>query len=180
MRIIAGKYKGRRLKFSKALNYRPTLDRVRESIFNILGYDLIDAIALDLFCGTGSLGLETLSRGALRVTFVENNKPVLKLLNQNIKTLETERKSRVICKDVFQYLKQQTNIKFDIVFADPPYDDCHGSELCRLLSENGILKPGGIFILERFKKDIPDCDNYQILKTLKFGQTEVDFLRLET
>jgi len=102
------------------------------------------------------------------------------LLDKNITALETGRKTRIIATDVFKYLKQKTNIKFDLVFADPPYDNCYGGDLCRLLSDNGILKPNGLFTLERFKKDKPECDKYQNLKTLKFGQTEVDFLRLES
>jgi len=179
MRIIAGKYKGRRLKFSKELDYRPTLDRVRESIFNVLSKDLIDSIVLDLFCGTGSLGLEAISRGALRTTFVDSNKKVLKMLDQNITLLDTRRRARMVAMDVLKYLNRKTTVKFDIIFADPPYDNCFGSELCRILHENELLNPGGIFVLERYKKDQPDCAAFKKLKTLKFGQTEVDFLRLD-
>jgi len=175
MRVIAGKFKGRVLTCSKAASCRPTLDRVRESIFNVLGEDILDSRVLDLFCGSGSLGIEALSRGAMRVTFIDNNKNNLGLARLNVTTLDTGHKAKFILKDVFDYLQRRVEFDIDVVFADPPYDLMCGSRLCSLLAAKGALKQGGIFILERFKKEMPESGGYQCVKTLKFGQTEVDF-----
>jgi 16S rRNA (guanine966-N2)-methyltransferase len=175
MRVIAGKYKGRILACSKSASFRPTLDRVRESIFNVLAEDIIDRQALDLFCGSGSLGIEALSRGAMRVVFVDSIKKNIEFARRNVEALHAGHKSKFIIEDAFRYLEQQGEFGFDMVFADPPYDLLCGSRLCRLLSEKNVLKQGGIFILERFKKDTPEFAGFRCAKTLKFGQTEVDF-----
>lgn len=175
MRVIAGKFKGRVITCSKSASFRPTLDRVRESIFNVLGADIIDRRVLDLFCGSGSLGIEALSRGAMRVVFVDNDKKGLELARRNVSALGAAHKAKFILQDAFEYLQQGGEFGFDIVIADPPYDLMCGSRLGRLLLEEKVLRQGGIFILERFKKESPESAGYRSAKTLKFGQTEVDF-----
>ena len=175
MRVIAGKFKGRVITCSKTASFRPTLDRVRESIFNVLGADIIDRRVLDLFCGSGSLGIEALSRGAMRVIFVDSDKKGLELARLNVSALGADHKAKFILQDAFEYLQRGGEFGFDIVFADPPYDLMCGSRLSRLLLEEKVLRQGGIFILERFKKDSPEAAGYRSAKTLKFGQTEVDF-----
>ena len=175
MRVIAGKFKGRVITCSKSASFRPTLDKVRESIFNVLGADIIDRRVLDLFCGSGSLGIEALSRGAMRVIFVDSDKKGLELARLNVSALGADHKAKFILQDAFEYLQRGGEFGFDIVFADPPYDLMCGSRLSRLLLEEKVLRQGGIFILERFKKDSPEAAGYRSAKTLKFGQTEVDF-----
>jgi 16S rRNA (guanine(966)-N(2))-methyltransferase RsmD len=175
VRVIAGKYKGRKLIGPKDNDFRPTLDRVKESIFNVLGGDLIDSIALDLFCGTGALGIEAISRGAMRATFVDNDKSILNIAQKNAVNLGIEKKTKYFDSDVFDFMKNLADFSADIVFADPPYDNAYGSEIIRGIAENNMLHPGGILVLERFKKDIPQAEGFKLAKTLKFGQTEVDF-----
>jgi 16S rRNA (guanine966-N2)-methyltransferase len=175
VRVIAGKYRGRKLVGPKDNSFRPTLDRVKESIFNVLGGDLIDSVVLDLFCGTGALGIEAISRGAMRATFVDNNKSILNIAQKNAVSLSIEKKTKYFNSDVFEFMKNLADFSADIVFADPPYDNAYGSAIIRGVADNNMLHPGGILVLERFKKDMPQAEGFKFAKTLKFGQTEVDF-----
>jgi len=173
--VIAGKFKGRQLIGPKDQSFRPTLDRVKESIFNVLGQDLVDSLVLDLFCGTGALGIEAISRGAMRATFVDNTKSILDIARRNTTALGIDPKSKYVQADVFEFLEHSRNFKCNIVFADPPYDKKYGSAICQSLIECNILQPRGIIVLERFKKETLEYTELQLAKTLKFGQTEVDF-----
>ncbi len=175
VRVIAGKYKGRPLLGPKKDNFRPTLDRVKESIFNVLGQDLIDAVVLDLFCGSGALGIEALSRGAMRATFVDSNKMILNIARKNIEKLEIEKKAKLIMNDTFTYIERNAGIHNHIIFADPPYDKLYGGNICKSVIEFDILHQGGILVLERYQKEQPEHESLVLAKTLKFGQTEVDF-----
>ena len=185
IRVIAGKFKGRKLACLKNGLFRPTLDRVKESIFNVLGDSVEDKYVLDLFCGTGSLGIEAISRGASRVVFVDNNKIALDIVKKNIKALALESQAKLALADVFdldipvfkKFLRNSNSSisGFDIIFADPPYDKFYGNMICELLVKQDILCPGGTFVLERFKKESPGHNKLKLIKQLKFGQTEVDF-----
>jgi 16S rRNA (guanine966-N2)-methyltransferase len=175
VRVIAGKYRGRKLIGPKRDDFRPTLDRVKESIFNVLGGDLIDSVVLDLFCGTGALGIEAISRGAMRATFVDHDKAILNIARDNTVSLGIDRKSKFFAADVFEFMKKLADFSADIVFADPPYDNAYGSAIIQGAIEHNMVHPGGILVLERFKKDIPKADGFKLVKNLKFGQTEVDF-----
>lgn len=179
MRVIAGKYKGRVLIGPKKDNFRPTLDRVKESIFNILGQDLIDNVVLDLFCGSGALGIEALSRGAMRATFVDNNKAILNIALKNAVNLKIEEKAKFIFSDVFEYIERNRNIKYHLILADPPYDKKYGGSICNSVVEFDILHQGGILVLERYQDDITESEGLRLVRTLKFGQTEVDFFLRE-
>ncbi len=126
MRIISGKFKGHHLVNFKADHIRPTTDRVKESLFNILQRDWSEAIVLDLFAGTGNLGIEALSRGASPVTFVESHAVSLRILQENLQKLKVEKTNyQLVRKDVFQFFKvasQGADFRpFDIIFADPPF-----------------------------------------------------------
>lgn len=175
MRVIAGKFKGRKLVSVKDELFRPTLDRVKESIFNVLGDDIIDSNILDLFCGSGSLGIESLSRGAMRAVFVDSNKKILDTARKNVDTLNTGHKAKFVFADAFIFLENHKDPGFDIIFADPPYNEKYNGKICESVSKHSVLKNGGVLVLERFKKDNPEPETLKLLKQLKFGQTEVDF-----
>jgi len=187
IRVIAGQFKGRKLAFLKNGLFRPTLDRVKESIFNVLGDNVESKYVLDLFCGIGSLGIEAISRGASRVVFVDNNKTILGIAKKNIKALALESQAKFVLFDVFDLDKlvftkllknsnrDSSTPGFDIIFADPPYDKFYGNMICELIINQDILYPGGVFVLERFKKESPEHNKLKLIKKLKFGQTEVDF-----
>ncbi|MCP4580882.1 MAG: 16S rRNA (guanine(966)-N(2))-methyltransferase RsmD [candidate division Zixibacteria bacterium] len=175
MRIIAGKLKGRKLTGPKGNQFRPTLDRVKESIFNVLGEDIIGSRVLDLFCGSGSLGIEAISRGARRTTFVDSDNEVLEIARSNASSMGVEFESAFYPKDVFEYIQQLPMADFNIIMADPPYEKMYGTKLCEYIAKYNTLTNGGIFIIERFKKDKPETTGFKLVKKLEFGQTEVDF-----
>jgi 16S rRNA (guanine966-N2)-methyltransferase len=175
LRVISGKFRGRKLTGPKGDQFRPTLDRVKESIFNVLGTDVINSNVLDLFCGSGSLGIEALSRGAKHSVFVDKDKQVLNIARKNVESLEVEPMSSFCLSDVFKYLASSSVHDYDIIFADPPYDEMYGSRIGEQLLKYDKFKNGGIFILERFKKDSPKMDGFSLARKLAFGQTEVDF-----
>lgn len=135
MRVIAGTHRGRRLYGPRKLALRPTSDRVREALFSILGNRLMNGRFLDLYAGTGAVGIEAVSRGAEHVTSVESNRDALKLLQQNLELCHIGDELAVLSQTVHQFLNHpdQWNGPYDIVFADPPYAEA--SELPSLLAE---------------------------------------------
>lgn len=171
MRIIAGKYKGHRLVSFKADHIRPTTDRVKESLFNKWGAYIEGSKALDLFCGTGSLGLEAISRGAEAVDFVDLNDKSLRILKENVKKLGLEKDLyRVIQKDAVRFLKS-SETQYDLVFIDPPFTRVMADEVLRALSESQVLKEGSLVAIESGVKEVVH-DEYGPLRLYdqkKFG-----------
>jgi 16S rRNA (guanine966-N2)-methyltransferase len=142
MRIIAGSRKGHRIDAPKGRSTRPTSDRVRENVFNILAPWVEDAAVLDLFAGSGALGLEALSRGAARAVFVESDHAACRVIERNLDRLRLTG-AEVVCRDVNRYLASETRA-FDLVFCDPPYEEYEALEpqlaryLPRLLADEGL------------------------------------------
>ena len=118
MRIVSGKYRGKILKEFDFITTKPTTDRVKESIFNLIQFDVANACVLDLFAGTGALGIEAISRGAKHVIFVDNNSQAIKLINENLKGIEGE---YYVDQADYKTFLNKIQIKFDIVLLDPPY-----------------------------------------------------------
>lgn len=174
MRIISGQFKGRKLKTLDGMNTRPTADRVKESLFNILGSRVYDANVLDLFAGSGSLGLEALSRGAVNCVFVDSSKAAISIVEENIKLCRQEKNSRLINKDYMEALKL-INEKFDIIFVDPPYSK--GIELVVLDKAKNILAENGVMIVETDQTDIPPDEIDRLVKydSRKYGRTIISF-----
>ena len=169
IKIIAGKYKNRKLKIFNLQNVRPTQARVRKSMMDILR-DFSDKEVLDLFSGVGTLGIESYSRGAKHITFVDNNLKVLNVLNKNLELLSINDYS-IVQSDAIKFLKN-TNQKFDLIFADPPYGKFDFLDLIPFVKEN--LNMNGIFCYECKKKRIDiDLD----IKIKNFGTTQVIFWR---
>jgi 16S rRNA (guanine966-N2)-methyltransferase len=155
MRIIAGKYRGRKLKSPPAMQTRPTSDRLRETLFNILAPRIEDARFLDLCAGTGAVGIEALSRGASQVTFVDQSRKMAALIKENCDTLNLERDEiELITGDASDFLSRQANKlnqAFDIIFFDPPYAMDY-SVVKYIGDEQGILADEGLLIVEHYKK----------------------------
>lgn len=151
MRIISGTYKGRRFDLPRTLKARPTTDFAKEALFNILDNRLNyeELVVLDLFSGTGSIGLEFVSRGAITVTCVEQYAPHIKFIRKLIEKLRLD-KLKLIQGDVYQYIHRHPQA-FDVVFADAPYADPRLIELPGLIFEAGIVKPEGLLIVEHSK-----------------------------
>jgi len=159
IRVIAGKYGGRRLVVPDASNTRtkPMGERIRNAMFNRIGDELDGARVLDAFAGTGSVGLEALSRGAAHAVFVERDKTAQKLITTNIQTLGAGETAELVRTSVDNWLRSSEPGKFDIIFADPPYDDLQLSTVSRLL---GLLKPNGLMVLSHTGRgEVPNLEN---------------------
>ena len=183
MRIISGNYRKKKILEPKDRETRPLKDLTKESIFNIIEHtnkfdvNLRDSKVLDLFSGTGSFGLECLSRGSSSVTFVENYKEVLEVLKKNISLLLSEDKSTVIEKDIFNVLNfSYFKNKFEIIFLDPPYQEKRLTLLLTLIIKANILEENGIIILHRHKKEedmMPE--NFKIIEEKTYGVSKIIF-----
>lgn len=181
MRIITGKLKGLRLLTPPDNNIRPTGDRVKESLFNIIGTRIIDAKILDLFGGSGNLSLESWSRGAGEVTIVDNNKSSLKLLSRNIEKASASNYIKVYHADAIKIIKDfcQRGCFFDIILCDPPYNQNYLEKICQQLEGNNILLSGGYVIFEHSKLELLNfpLHNLELIRVEKYGETMLSFLK---
>jgi len=183
MRIISGSFRGKKILEPKDILTRPLKDLTKESIFNIINHskkfnvEIKDANILDLFSGVGSFGLECLSRGASHLTFVENYRGVLPVLKKNLSSLKTLKKYEILEKDILNntYLKN-INIKFDIIFLDPPYKYSELEKILTNISDRKILNKDGIIIIHRHKKEKDKFPkNFKILEEKKYGISKIIF-----
>jgi 16S rRNA (guanine966-N2)-methyltransferase len=180
MRVIAGTAGGVRLAVPKRC-VRPTMDRVKAAIFSSLGDAIIGAHVLDLFAGSGALGIEALSRGAASAIFIETGRQSAEVIEENL--ARTKLKGRVRDQDVFDFLRHPPNTeKFEIIFADPPYEKTnHGEHYAEKVLTNEalpiLLEPGGTFVLEKRPAEIlPEIKRWCIIRQKTYGATEVLFL----
>lgn len=180
MRVIAGLVKGRKLSAFKGSTIRPTSDRARESLFNILGDKVNDSSFLDLFAGSGAIGIEALSRNAKSVIFVENHITSITLIKKNLGKCgfseSNNQHIEIIRTSALLYL-ESTGKQFDIVFLDPPYKTDLAEKNLDCLSKKNLLKPNGVIILEHhFKKAIEkESSGLQYVKEKKIGDTIFSF-----
>jgi 16S rRNA (guanine966-N2)-methyltransferase len=181
MRVIAGSAGGVRLALPKR-GVRPTMDRVKAAIFSSLGDAVIGARVLDLFAGTGALGIEALSRGASSAVFVEDDRQTAEMINQNL--ANTKLKGQVRHQDVFDFLRRASNAEtFQIIFADPPYEttqrggDTYTEKLLNNESLPHLLEKGGLFVLEKRPGEVLlELQFWRVVREKAYGATEVLFL----
>ncbi len=182
MRIIGGKNKGKKILLPVDNNTRPLRDMVKESIFNLIEHSnkfnisISNSIVLDLFSGSGSFGLECLSRGAKFITFVENYVHALGILKKNISTMNAMLFSEIIENNCFELINEKKifSKKFDIIFLDPPYRDKNINLLIDQIIDQKILKKNGIVLIHRHKKDdITITSKLNILDTRKYGISKI-------
>ena len=184
MRIISGKFKGKKLFLPQDKSTRPLKDLVKESIFNLLDHStqikkkIEDALVLDLFSGSGSFGLECISRGSQNVYFFENHSLAIKVLKKNVLSLNTMNNYKIIEKDCFDYFdsKNILNKRFDIIFMDPPYKESKINRLIENIIEKKILNKKGIIIIHRHKKDkLEITKKIKILDIRNYGISKIYF-----
>ena len=178
MRIIGGKFKSKRYKAPKSITARPTTDFAKEALFNILNnnYHIDDLVVLDLFAGIGSISLEFASRGAEDITVVEKDRIHVRFINKMVEDLELGDYIHTIQLDVFKYLKTCTR-KFNMIFADPPYNMETGFEIPNLIFEKELLLPGGMLIYEHHKHIVP-VDNEYFVETRNYGNLSFSFYEM--
>jgi len=171
LRIIGGEWRGRKLRFPDAPNLRPTPDRVRETVFNWLAPIIHGARCLDLFAGSGALGLEALSRGAAFTTFVDNHKKVTQALENHIELLSANDKAEVLQMDGVKFLNTEAKV-YDVVFLDPPYQLNFMEKVVPLLEENNCLSDNAMLYLEIEKRQsLPELpENWKMLKEKTAGE----------
>ncbi len=177
MRIAGGEFRGRVLHAPRGLDVRPTQDRVREALFSMLQNEIGGARFLDLFAGSGSVGLEALSRGAAMATFVEQSPHSLASIAKNIAMLKVEPRCNVIRADVYGWLRGPAPGPFDIAYADPPYalGAEHGyADMLARLAAGGFVRPGGLFVAEMRQGQTPDTSPaWELCRDRTYGQTRL-------
>ena len=176
MRVITGKARGIQLKTPQGMLTRPTADRVKEALFSIIRFDVAGARVLDLFGGTGQLGIEALSQGAERAVFVDAREDACALIRENLKKTHLEAQAQVIRGDYKRYLLSCRE-KFRILFLDPPYAEVFLEEAIKIATEIDILQSGGIIAAERpLGKDLPgEYPGFTRSKDYKYGKTLLTF-----
>ncbi|MCW8930236.1 MAG: 16S rRNA (guanine(966)-N(2))-methyltransferase RsmD [Gammaproteobacteria bacterium] len=177
LRIIGGQWRGRKLNFADGEGLRPTMDRVRETLFNWLQGDIVGARCLDLFTGSGALGLEALSRYASEVVMIDKNPQAIRMIRQNLELLKVDN-AQLIKTDASDFLgsysskQQNKESTFDIVFLDPPFNQQLVPVFCKLLKQSQCLSDQALIYIEIEKKtqlsDLPD--NWEIIKEKQAGQ----------
>lgn len=172
MRVITGKARGVQLKTPEGMRTRPTTDRVKEALFSIIQFEIPGAKVLDLFGGTGQLGIEALSRGAASAVFVDAAEPACKLIRENLKRTKLDQQGRVIRGDYLDFLKRNRE-QFDIIFLDPPYAEVFLENALKCITEIDILQSNGIIVTERpLDKELPwEYEGYQRSRDYKYGKT---------
>ena len=178
MRVISGKARGVNLKTPDGVLTRPTIDRVKEALFSIINFDIPTSQVLDLFGGTGQLGIEALSRGAKSAVFVDAREDACRLIRENLKRTRLDAQGKVVRSDYLDYLKRSRD-KFDIILLDPPYAEVFLENALKCITEIDILQSGGIIVTERpLGKDLPYLfEGYTRSKDYKYGNTLLTIYR---
>ena len=178
MRVITGKARGVQLKTPDGMLPRPTADRVKEALFSIINFDIPEANVLDLFGGTGQLGIEALSRGAKRCVFVDAREDACQLIRENLKRTKLSQEGTVVRGDYMDYLNRSRE-KFSIIFLDPPYAETYLENAIKRITEIDILQTDGIIVAERpVGKELPwEYEGYLRSKDYKYGKTLLTIYR---
>lgn len=176
MKIVAGKYKGKKLIDRPLEHIRPTADMVKQSIFNKLQFKLIDAKVLDLFCGTGALGIEALSRGAASVVFSDLDKRSVKLTQDNLSSIGNPSNAKVFCGDFKEIIAKLKGEEFDIIILDPPYKSGIYQQCLQLIEQNSLLAEEGIIVCEQEKSNEIDYLPFSVADERTYGIKKVAYL----
>ena len=178
MRVITGKARGVQLKTPDGMLTRPTADRVKEALFSIINFDIPGAKVLDLFGGTGQLGIEALSRGAEEAVFVDAREDACRLIRENLSRTKLTGQAQVIRSDYMDYLNRASQ-RFSIILLDPPYAEVFLENALKRITEIDILQSDGIIVTERpLEKELPwEFDGFRRSKDYKYGKTLLTIYR---
>jgi 16S rRNA (guanine(966)-N(2))-methyltransferase RsmD len=179
MRVIGGTYRGRRLRTVSGLAVRPTSDRLRETLFNILAPRIAGSRFLDICAGSGAVGIEALSRGAIKVAFVERSRAACSVIDANLNALGTEGNTSTLNRDAASALKrlEQESARFDVIFFDPPYASEVYDQVMTQLGSGVLLSDGAVVIVEHLAKTppAPEYGTLQIIRNVKQGESALAF-----
>ena len=183
MRVIGGTARGRRIQAPRGRRTRPTSDYLREVLFDLLTERVPESTFLDLYAGTGAVGIEALSRGAAKAVFVENDRPALAMLRRNLEAIGFLDRGEVIPMDVLQFLRQvpSGSRTFDLIFLDPPYERVEAPPALSLIASTALLAPNGTAILERSTRSdpIPTPEGLACVREVRHGDSILQLLRRE-
>ncbi len=181
MRVTGGFFRNSIIKSPKGLNVRPTSERVREALFNILALKTEGAVLLDLFSGSGVVGIEALSRGAEKCIFIEKNYHCVNIIRDNLERLNIKEKTMLIKGDVIVSLAGKLPLakeSVDLIFCDPPYRDKNIEAVMDIINKKAFLKRGGILIVEHSRKNKIEANDYWLIKDIRrYGDTVLTFLQ---
>jgi len=191
MRIVTGKFKGREIiSPPKSIELRPTSDRVREAIFDVIRFNIADSVFLDLFAGSGAIGIEAISEGARFAVFVEKNPVALRVIKKNIKMLGIENQTLIIKQDVLNFIKSPFSFesfkeKFDFVFLDPPYASKLAGQTMQALVNFPFFKSDSIIIaehseVETLPEELKGTNSLKKFREKKYGKIAVSYYFIET
>ena len=176
MRVIAGTARGLQLRAPRDRSTRPITDRVKETLFDILGPTVVDARVLDLYAGSGAIGIEALSRGASRATFVERGAPALRALRQNLEATRMSERATVVAGEVLPFLDRRSDRGWDLAVLDPPYEE--RSILAPLERLAARMELGGTVVVKHFwRTPVPEPAGLHTVRVRRFGETSLTFLR---
>ena len=174
MRIIAGNYKGKPLKELKHDHIRPTADKVKQALFTKFQFEIEGARVLDLFCGTGGLGIEAISRGAGEVVFVDKNPKSTMLTKENLNSIKVDAKVYTVS---YEKALSKLDGKFDLILVDPPYKSGIYEDVINLIFEKNLLAEEGSIVVEHAKEDVFDFDCFEIYDQKRYGTIMLTFLK---
>jgi 16S rRNA (guanine966-N2)-methyltransferase len=179
MRIIAGEMRGRQLKSVEGRQTRPTSDKIKGAIFNVLGDKVLDARVLDLFAGTGNLAIEALSRGSGEAVLVEKSLDAHKVIRVNLEKIGVSQRAKLFLMDAFKYIDRYPTEVFNLIFLDPPYHKELVSKAILTVKEHSYLAPFGVIVAETAKDEVLNGDIYpfEIRKTGEYGDTKIWYLQ---
>lgn len=178
MRVISGSQRGKKLTSPPDLKVRPTLDRIKESIFNMIAFSVSDSVVLDLFAGSGGLGIEALSRGAQKCIFVDKSEESLYVTKENLRLTSFDSKADCVNSD-FSHFLENTKEAFDLIFLDPPYAEGLMDKALELIHKNNLLRKDGFIICETDGdiNYIPDETLFNIYRNKRYGRVQIFLLR---
>lgn len=183
MRVISGRAKGCKLYSLEGIATRPTLDRVKESLFNIIHDKILNSCVLDLFSGSGSLGIECISRGSKKVVFCDKSFEAIKIIKRNLEKTKFEKEAFIINKDYLEALKQlkDQNVEFDLIFVDPPYETDYARIAVEEIIKLSLIKQNGLMIIEtddeqKVSEELADIENINIYDLRKYGRIKLIFI----
>ena len=183
MRIITGKAKGIALKTPQGESTRPTAERVKEAVFSMLQFDIEGRTVLDLFAGSGQMGLEALSRGAFSATFVDKSKEAIKLIKENLEKTKLSNSATVFQGDYLDFIRRNNDKPYDIIIIDPPYALKMYNPALNALFTGGMIKPTSFIVCESgtdeiFNGDVDLASKFEVAKQNKYGNTYITILKL--
>jgi 16S rRNA (guanine966-N2)-methyltransferase len=178
MRVIAGSAKGTKLKTLKGLSVRPTADRVKEALFNIIGTSVIDSVFVDLFAGSGAVGIEALSRGAASTIFIDHSRINIELIKDNLEKTRLTERAQLLCSDAGRAIDSLAaeNNKADLIFIDPPYDLANVELIVSQIITKALINPSGLVIVEHSAKNARWVDSFSDCRRKKYGNTSLTFI----